>query len=196
MYISGIIYLHKITDVRMTGAARRNLQMVQSICGDDFISRLTLVTTMWDSVRPSVGKEREKQLQQKYWSALLEKGATYARYDGTTMSANNVVDKYLQDDDEALEVKPSIEVDVVVEGLPLRSTAAGQMALESLRDKIRTTEKTVEEMKAAKEEMKSNGEPEADISQIRKETWKKEDELKRLRRVLASHEESTRKEKR
>lgn len=43
--LSGIIYLHRITDPRMTGSIRRNLLMFKKLCGEDSFSSVTLATT-------------------------------------------------------------------------------------------------------------------------------------------------------
>lgn len=44
--LHGIIYLHRITDVRMSGSARRNLLMFKHLCGDEYLKKVILVTTM------------------------------------------------------------------------------------------------------------------------------------------------------
>lgn len=61
--LHSIIYLHRITDRRMQGAARKNIRMFRQLCGnDDALSKVHLVTTMWDQVDESVGLRREKEL--------------------------------------------------------------------------------------------------------------------------------------
>lgn len=42
--LSGIIYLRRITDPRMTGSIRRNLLMFKKLCGEDSFSSVILAT--------------------------------------------------------------------------------------------------------------------------------------------------------
>ena len=94
--LTGILYLHRITDVRMSGTTFRNLRMFGKLCGDNPASKVIFVTTMWDktSTRP-VGQakqeeQKEKELQQrekreqelmhKYWRPMLELGARTDRF--------------------------------------------------------------------------------------------------------------------
>ena len=49
--LSGIIYLYRITDTRMGGAACRNLHMLQALVGEDKMANVLLVSTRWEEVR-------------------------------------------------------------------------------------------------------------------------------------------------
>ena len=46
--LSGILYLHRITDNRMAGTPLKNLQVFQKLCGRDALGKVYLTTTMWD----------------------------------------------------------------------------------------------------------------------------------------------------
>ena len=48
--LSGLIYLHRITDDRMTGTATRNLTMMRKLCGDENLKNVLLATTRWEMV--------------------------------------------------------------------------------------------------------------------------------------------------
>ena len=48
--LNGIIYIHRISDPRMTGNALKNLSVFRKICGDKSLECVVLATTMWDSV--------------------------------------------------------------------------------------------------------------------------------------------------
>ena len=52
--LSGIIYLHRITDNRMGGLAWRNLRMLHNLVGADKMSNVLLVSTRWEEVRTVV----------------------------------------------------------------------------------------------------------------------------------------------
>jgi hypothetical protein len=45
--LAGIIYLHRITEVRMLGSAKRNLRMFKQLCGTNNLNSVILVTTHW-----------------------------------------------------------------------------------------------------------------------------------------------------
>ena len=49
--ISGIIYLHRITDTRVGGLAWRNLRMLHNLVGADKMANVLLVSTRWEEVR-------------------------------------------------------------------------------------------------------------------------------------------------
>ena len=126
--LTGIIYLHRISDNRMAGPAVTNLSMLQRLCGDHCIPSVILVTTMWsdqtetDELTAQEEREADLKSKSKYWGDLIHKGATTARYDGTYSSASNIVSH--------LERRPPIVLDIqrqmVHEGCTLMQTAAGR----------------------------------------------------------------------
>src|SRR6266545_5584438 len=80
MKLTGILYLHRITDNYMAGTAFRNLRMFGKLCGDEPASRVVFVTTMWDKIREEKGEERERELSKNYWGPMLDLGASYIRF--------------------------------------------------------------------------------------------------------------------
>jgi len=48
--LSGLIYLHRITDPRIGGTAKRNLSMMQSLVGKDNMKNVVLVTNRWEQL--------------------------------------------------------------------------------------------------------------------------------------------------
>ena len=71
--LNGIIYLHRITDIRLQGSAKKNLIMFKKLCGAEALSSVILTTTMWDSVSPKDGENREEQLRQtpEFWGWMI-----------------------------------------------------------------------------------------------------------------------------
>jgi len=80
IYISGIIYMHRITDNRMAGTPLKNLKMFQHLCGPDFASKMLLVTTMWDEEEKEIGQKREAELRSSFWGELITRGADTTRF--------------------------------------------------------------------------------------------------------------------
>ncbi|KAF9446814.1 hypothetical protein P691DRAFT_794062 [Macrolepiota fuliginosa MF-IS2] len=71
--ISGILYLHRITDDRLSDPPLRHLTLLKELCEvsiKGFPNRVVLVTTMWKNMKSQeVAKQREQELQ-KYWNGI------------------------------------------------------------------------------------------------------------------------------
>lgn len=96
--LSGIIYLHRITDPRVSGSALKNLEVFKRLCGHQAFSLIRLVTTRWNDVRDKAefweqAEQREIQLSQddRFWADLIRKGSQVVRHDGTEASARAIV---------------------------------------------------------------------------------------------------------
>ncbi|KAK6518921.1 hypothetical protein TWF281_003613 [Arthrobotrys megalospora] len=96
--LAGIIYLHRISDVRMTGSALRNLRMFIKLCGQDGLGSVVLATTHWKnsqgvSIPEETGQSRVDELVREdgFWGGMLKRGSTVVRHDGSRESALNIV---------------------------------------------------------------------------------------------------------
>lgn len=83
--LSGIIYLHRISDVRMQGSAKLNLSMFKKLCGPDALKNVILVTTMWDRVSEAEGAAREYELTSTpdFWGWMVSHGSRVYRHSGS-----------------------------------------------------------------------------------------------------------------
>ncbi|KIV87796.1 hypothetical protein PV11_03318 [Exophiala sideris] len=79
--LSGLIYLHRITDPKMEGSALRNLRMFRKLCGEGFLKNIILATTFWDLVNEAEGLAREQELLQAddFFKEMQERGCEVAR---------------------------------------------------------------------------------------------------------------------
>ncbi|PPR07926.1 hypothetical protein CVT24_000906 [Panaeolus cyanescens] len=88
--LSGIIYLHRISDNRMSGSPARNLKMFGKLCGDSGARRVAFITTMWDRAtepeKLATYENRQNQLK-AYWAPMIDQGAQVGKFDNTTDSA-------------------------------------------------------------------------------------------------------------
>ncbi|MCJ1356516.1 MAG: hypothetical protein MMC33_006511 [Icmadophila ericetorum] len=135
--LTGIIYLHRISDNRISGSAILNLNMLKRLCGDDCLPNVILATTMWseptETQQFTAQEDREAELKNKskFWGDLIEKGTTTTRYDGTYASALSIISD--------LEKRPRITLDIqrqmVDEGCTLIQTTAGRYLNEGLLEK-------------------------------------------------------------
>lgn len=85
--LSGIIYLHRISDVRMQGSAKKNLYMFKKLCGDNALKNVILGTTMWDKVSETEGTARELELisTPDFWGWMVKQGSRVSRHTGTVL---------------------------------------------------------------------------------------------------------------
>ncbi|KIJ29194.1 hypothetical protein M422DRAFT_269461 [Sphaerobolus stellatus SS14] len=91
-----ILYFYRITDVRID---MKTLAMFKRLCGNEIFPQVVMVTTMWNNISNSdldlSAKTREDQLRTQFWQPILYGGATYARFENTNASANQILDAAL-----------------------------------------------------------------------------------------------------
>ncbi|EJD50970.1 hypothetical protein AURDEDRAFT_112048 [Auricularia subglabra TFB-10046 SS5] len=120
--LSGVLYLHRITDNRVGHIAAKNIRMFAKLCGPGVMSNVVLCTTMWEEVDPVVGESREKELCESFWKEMITAGAKVMRHDGTEESALEVVRELLPLPPIVLQLQDEL----VNQHLALPDTAAGQ----------------------------------------------------------------------
>ena len=144
--LTGIIYLHKISDNKMTGSSYKNLKMFRSLCGTSNLSHVTLATTMWDKVNPEEGGAREAELlsEDKWWGQMKNNGSLVRRFDDTTGGAMAIVNELLQKSPVVLKIQDEI----AVQKKQLVETQAGRSIDASLKDESRKQEEDLAEVTA------------------------------------------------
>lgn len=125
MKLSGIIYLHPISDTRMTHHATKNLQMFQKLTGENNLGNVVLATSMWDRVTEEKGLARERELKDKFWKLLLACGAKAARHEGTPESAQAIARTLMAKKPFFVQLQKEMGRD----NKALRDTAAGQQVM-------------------------------------------------------------------
>ncbi|KAH6880836.1 P-loop containing nucleoside triphosphate hydrolase protein [Coprinopsis sp. MPI-PUGE-AT-0042] len=76
MSVGGLIYLHSILDIRMRGSLLMNFKIFTKVCGEDAFGKVVLATVHWQKCDKGEGESREKELSERYWADLLQRGAT------------------------------------------------------------------------------------------------------------------------
>jgi hypothetical protein len=94
--VDGIIYLHKISDNRITVPPASTVAVLGRFCGEDASSRILLMTTMWDDVDPEVSAVREAEIKTRYWSNMLSTGSRIIRFDKTVDSVWTAVNAIIR----------------------------------------------------------------------------------------------------
>ena len=119
--LAGIIYVHRISDFRMSGSSGRNFKLLCNLCGDDALKNNVIVTNMWGEVDHMRGEMREAQLRNKFFNQAIDKGAKLLRHDNTVESAQKVLLEVIYNTPLPLR----IQIELVDEQLKLVETAAG-----------------------------------------------------------------------
>lgn len=128
--LTGIVYLHRISDTRLGGSGMRNLRMFKKLCGEDNLGNIVLATTMWSLIGESEAEQqnaarRENELRTKenFWGFMIERGSRVFRQDRGSESAMEIV-QYLVGRRRPITL--DIQRDMVDRRLPLDETAAGR----------------------------------------------------------------------
>lgn len=148
--LHGIIYLHRIADVRMQGSAKKNLLMFKKLCGDDALRKVVLATTMWDKVPQREAEERERQLVEtpEFWGFMVSKGSVTYRHNNTVESAVKIIERLARDNST---MTLDLQKQMVNQNQTLVETAAGK-ELES--ELIKERQKWAAQLKDAQEQIK------------------------------------------
>ncbi|KAI0955752.1 hypothetical protein AcV7_006331 [Taiwanofungus camphoratus] len=146
--ISGVIYMHRISDFRMTGISRRNFSMFKKLCGDETLKNVAIVTNMWGEVSEERGLARERELvtDDILFKRVLEKGAQMMRHNNTYQSALVILEQLINNHPKALR----IQRELVDENKDISQTAAGE---ELGRELAELAKKHREELHQVQEEM-------------------------------------------
>ncbi|PVF99830.1 hypothetical protein CPB86DRAFT_813558 [Serendipita vermifera] len=85
--IDTILYLHRISDNRISGPTWRSFESFASLCYRTKMPVVVLVTTMWKHVPPQVGADRETQLVNEFWGDMIENKCAVKRFEESRESA-------------------------------------------------------------------------------------------------------------
>ena len=182
--LSGLLYLHRITDDRVGGTAMKNLRMFQKLVGDDSMKNVVLVTTMWGKLqRPDDGDARVKQLTEtgQFWGGMITSGARHERYDGTREDALRIIHMMLYNPPRKLQIQEELE-----SGQRLTGTAAGK----EVADRLETLRAHhAEEVRELKKELsqaaqKGNEKLQQELQALYKTEVKQQQELAEAQRKL------------
>ncbi|QRV94468.1 50S ribosome-binding GTPase [Ceratobasidium sp. AG-Ba] len=182
MKLKGLVYMHRITDMRMAGASARTYRLLRNLCGTANLSNVVICTNMWSNPPTEDELRREAQLETEFFKVALENGAKMVRRSRPGMeTAHDVLRVLLPKAPTVLEVTS----DVVDRGMRLQDTEAGKFVEAELRFKLDKQEQELQEIKAeiatslAENDLKFRNE-------LEKLRAKKENDMSTLSRQLAS----------
>lgn len=147
--LNGLVYLHRITDQRMSGSSFENLRMFRELCGDQGLTNVVLTSTFWDTVSRDNGERRQRELETSmhFWSRMISKGCRTARLDGQRSSCLRVLEDISRNNGK---VVMQIQQEVVDEGKAIRDTAAARETFLRLQREMQ--EKAEREAEALRQE--------------------------------------------
>jgi len=138
-FIDGLVYLHRISDNRMTGTAKQNINMFKEFVGGDNLSAITVATTMWKEDEMEDGLHREQELleQPAYFGEIIDGGGRMLRHgpfkdyhdvDEERMSALSIVSHVLKKArTREGHLVLQIQRELIDERKPLDETRAGRV---------------------------------------------------------------------
>ena len=145
--VTGVIYVHAITEPRMRGSAMKNLRMFRQVVGDENMRHCCLVTTKWSKQNEDLSHSREDELRNgdTFWKPLLKRGATIKRFNDTEKSAMDIIAPFTMCDRFLMKLTKEYNL----EGKQLDMTDAGREVSDDM-EKAKKAHK--EEISLLKEE--------------------------------------------
>ncbi|KAK3364625.1 hypothetical protein B0T25DRAFT_69922 [Lasiosphaeria hispida] len=124
--LAGLVYLHRVSDPRMTGSAIKNLCLFQSLCGQQNYGHVVLATTMWAEIEEErvIGLQRERELRNTYWADMIQRGSKVKEHNGSRKSALDIVRTLTG---TGRPVTLAIQYELIVEGRTLGDTEVGRI---------------------------------------------------------------------
>ncbi|RGP71717.1 hypothetical protein FLONG3_7021 [Fusarium longipes] len=136
MTLAGVLYLHRISDNRVSGSAIKNFNLLEKMCGPHAASRVFLITTMWDLTQTGKLSRREAEMREtrlasteEYWGKLCRQGSRTKRWQGDYRTAQSIVSELLRLNDRSGPIIQRLQRELVDEGKSLAQTAAGRELL-------------------------------------------------------------------
>ncbi|KAJ4352431.1 uncharacterized protein N0V89_007779 [Didymosphaeria variabile] len=150
--LKGIVYLHRITDIRYTGASIKTFEICKKICGIDALKNVILATTRWDGLNDALGSDREHQLREEFWAYMLGHGSKMSRFHGDRGSAVSLLSQLLSSEPVVLE----LQRELVQEGKTLDQTTAGAYVEHNLDQLKARYEQQMADLEHLKQELQEN----------------------------------------
>lgn len=125
--LKGIIFLHRISDIKFGRSSYKTMEIFRRICGKAALPNVMLVTSRWSDVDEQTGAMREKELRENFWSFMLNSGSQISRFYGDRDSAIVLVSQLLHKESVVLEIQQELQA-----GRALKETAAGAYVSEDI----------------------------------------------------------------
>jgi hypothetical protein len=187
---SGVLYLHRITDPRMSGTAIKNLEVFKLLCGVRAFPIIRLLTMHWNKLSNSSeyaeAVEREKELASdpRFFQSLIEKGSRLMRHELLDQqSAKAVINSLLVVE---RKVDLSIQFEMVTQQKSLKETTAGRFLDQDRRLQRQKYDVELRELEQSMEEAlrEKDREALAEMTAEKREFYAKRERLRREREEM------------
>lgn len=143
--LTGIVYLHRITDNRLGHQAKKNLRMFKALCGEDGLKSVVLATTHWPEGPFPAGEDREVELRTdpNKWGEMIYHGSTVMRVYQDERSVWDIL-RYL------INLKRRVTMEIQKElrsDMKLKDTAAGKELKADFEEQVQEFERKLEDVK-------------------------------------------------
>lgn len=130
--LAGIIYLHRISDNRMTGSLLTTIETFKALCDMKLMPNVVIATTMWGECKQAKAEKREEELKATFLKDMVDSGCALRRFEDTVESAWKLVSHIMRKDSSGSPVIVK-EMD---SGTPFERTAAVKVAKRSWWSRI------------------------------------------------------------
>ena len=179
----GIIYLQRITDIRMSGSSLKSIGMVERLCGLTACHGITIATTMWTNLEMAAGgfeegDARERQMLENtaFFGTLVNNGAKFRRHLGTKESAKSIVSELVG---RNATIVLDIQRQLVDDGLILGETPVGRYVQQDMLKQHQKYVKELQDLEKALQEAQQNSDA-STLSQLREEHGQQRNLIQRL----------------
>ncbi|KAI1087989.1 P-loop containing nucleoside triphosphate hydrolase protein [Rostrohypoxylon terebratum] len=131
--VAGVIYMHRITDNRVSGSSVKNLEILRKLCGMDAFSRVVLTSSMWDSIEQDTALlqkafSHEDQLKntENFWGSLIRGGSNVMRWTGDRESAFGAINHLVNLREKYGSITLKIQRELVDQEMNLDDTEVGK----------------------------------------------------------------------
>ncbi|KAI4714351.1 hypothetical protein J4E89_000030 [Alternaria sp. Ai002NY15] len=153
--LSGIIYLHCITNNRLQGSAVRALSAFKSMCGEEAFSGVVVATTMWDRatqdelVRADL---RHEELREKIQD-VIQHGGKLVRLSAVEIDAGKILQHIVG---KSRRLTLAFQRELVDENRLIHETRAGQVLFEYLTESFETLQAKIDDARGRLAKMAHN----------------------------------------
>ncbi|KAJ5062283.1 P-loop containing nucleoside triphosphate hydrolase protein [Bipolaris maydis] len=159
--LSGIIYLHCITNNRLPGTAVRALDAFKKMCGTEAFKGVVLATTMWDMVSVKdlpKAEKRHEEFYEKIRHDVIEHGGKLVRLSAVEIDALKILHHIVQ---KNRRLTLRFQRQLVDENRMIYETEAGQTLYEDLNRRYQSLQIMADEAHRQMDEIASTGRREA-----------------------------------
>ncbi|UPK94699.1 hypothetical protein LCI18_005634 [Fusarium solani-melongenae] len=154
MKLAGILYLHRISDNRVSSSAMKNFTLLEKICGPSGASRVFLVTTMWNLTDEGKLSHQEAKMREirlvstmEFWGTLFQQGSQNSRWRGDAKTALAIICELISLNDREGYVVQQIRRELVDKGKDLKETMAGRELLTTYKSSKRVYIEKIQSIK-------------------------------------------------